>query len=186
MSTYPDVDDDDFYEKEYDTLQKLLPKGRILEIGCGAGRDAEHLIKLGYDYVGTDIADKLLEAAKKRVPQGQFLVSDIYSMNFKDKYDGFWCAAVLLHIPRQRLHEALAAIASQIKQGGIGFISTKEGVSDELEPLAYDTDSERLQVHYSKEVFEAALKTAGFKLVEYIYRPLSERSKWLCYFVKKT
>ena len=178
-------DDDDFYEKEYGTLKKLLPEGKILEIGCGAGRDADFLTKLGYGYLGTDIADKLLKAAKKRVPHAHFMVSDIYSMDFKEKFDGFWCAAVLLHIPRQRLHEALKAIAKQIKRGGIGFISTKEGTSDEMEPLKYDTDSSRLQVHYSKEAFDQALEAAGFKIVDYSYRPLNERAKWLCYFVEK-
>ena len=177
--------DDDFYVQEYQNFNKLLPVGKILEIGCGAGRDAQKLIAQGYEYVGTDVAEKLLESSRKRIPQAKFKRVDVYSLNFKEKFDGFWCAAVLLHIPRNRITEALSSISSQIKSGGVGFISTKQGTSNMLEALPYDASSKRLQVHYTKKEFDNALFVSGFEIVSYNFRPLSERSKWMCYFVRK-
>ncbi len=178
-------DDEDFYKEEYVKLVSLLKGGTMLEIGCGAGRDAVKLTNLGYTYTGTDVAEKLIEAAQNRLPDGKFVLTDIYSMDFDIKFDGIWCAAVMLHIPRSRLAEALSAMNAQLRNGGIGFISTKQGDSDKLEPLSYDTSNKRLQVHYSKEEFDTALKEAGFKVVDYSFRPLSERAKWMCYFIQK-
>jgi len=178
-------DDKDFYTKEYRIFKALLTQGSVLEIGCGTGRDALKLIELGYNYLGTDVAKDLLKSAQKRAPDASFQHIDIYSMDYSEKFDGFWCAAVVLHIPKNRLLEALLAMNKQIRLGGIGFISTKQGTSNTLEPLPYDSSSQRLQVHYSKEEFDVALSEAGFNIIEYTFRPLSERAKWMCYFVQK-
>ncbi len=178
-------DTDNFYDEEYKIFNKFLPNGKILEIGSGSGRDATRLLALGYSYVGIDPAKKLLQIARKREPNAEFLINDIYSMKFKHKFDGFWCTAVVLHIPRIRIVEALSLIAAQIKTNGIGFITTKQGTSDMLAPYSEGSKSQRLQVHYTKEEFDEALNKAGFKIIKYVFRPLSERSRWMCYFVRK-
>ena len=178
-------DDADFYTKEYRKYKALLPQGSVLEIGCGTGRDTLKLMQLGYTYLGTDVAKNLLKSAQKRAPGASFQNIDIYSMDYSEKFDGFWCAAVMLHIPKNRLIEALLAMNKQIRTGGIGFISTKQGTNNTLEALPYDSSSQRLQVHYSKEEFDNAIKDAGFKIIDYTFRPLSERAKWMCYFIQK-
>lgn len=54
----------DLWSDEFKTFSQLLPKGKILEIGCGGGRDARMLAKK-YEYLGTDISSGLLKEAKK-------------------------------------------------------------------------------------------------------------------------
>ena len=51
------------WRDEINQFHDLLPKGKILEVGCGGGRDAKELISLGYDYVGTDLSEGLLTEA---------------------------------------------------------------------------------------------------------------------------
>jgi SAM-dependent methyltransferase len=57
--------------QRYDRLLKVYaknPKGKILlDIGCGTGQLSEHFSSLGYDVIGTDISEEMLNiAASKR------------------------------------------------------------------------------------------------------------------------
>lgn len=175
---------EDFWIKELELFKKLLPRGRVLEIGCGGGRDTKHLLKLGYEYLGTDIAGNLLKEARKRNPSAKFAKVSIYDLKFNKPFDGFWCSAVLLHVPKSRIDEALTAINACLKPNAAGFISIKKGVGEELE-RRIDLDGDgRLFSYWQDEDFRKVLVENGFKVLLAGYRPMSERSKWLTYHVR--
>jgi SAM-dependent methyltransferase len=173
-----------FWHKEIRKLHALLPNGTLLEIGSGSGRDAKEFIALGYGYVGTDISSGLLDEARKNNPGADFREISLYDLNFTEKFDGFWCSAVLLHIPRQRIDEALQAIRKNIKQGGLGFISIKQGVGENMETDGHMQGSKRYFVYWQPEDFRVVLQTNGFEVIEASVRPLSERTRFLTYIVK--
>lgn len=173
-----------FWGSNFDAFHKLLPRGRVLEIGCGAGRDAQELISLGYDYVGTDISKGLLTRAQKNNPGAQFEEASLYDLDFKDPFDGFWCAAVLIHIPKKRIGEALQAIKGNIKTQAIGFIAIKEGFGERLEARPELNNAEFLFSYWQNDEFKKTLDSNGFEVVCEDYIPISERTKWLCYIVK--
>lgn len=170
-----------FWGEEFDRFYGLLPAGKLLEVGCGAGRDAKELIQHGYDYVGTDISTGLLELARKNNPQAHFEQMSLYDLDFNEKFDGFWCAAVLLHIPRGRIGQALRSIRGVIKPGGFGFIAVKEGDGEIMET----TDGmNRCFIYWHDEAFRQVLKDNNFKVLHYTYKPMSEHTKWLIYQVQ--
>src|SRR5579859_908314 len=72
-----------FWVEQLKKFNKLMPTGKILEIGAGSGRDAKELVSLGYDYVGTDISIKLLEAARKALPGQKFYKQSVYELSFQ-------------------------------------------------------------------------------------------------------
>lgn len=166
-----------FWKAEMDIFNKLLPSGNILEIGSGGGRDAKELIQLGYDYVGTDISTGLLEIAKKENPTLTFLQQSVYDLNFAEKFDGFWASAVLLHIPKPRVDEALGKIHNVVRKDGIGFISLKQGIGERI-------DDGRFFAYYAKEEFENILIKNKFETLEFRLNPMSDKTTFLCYFVK--
>ncbi len=95
-----------FLGKEADRLSKfreLLSSGRILEIGCGGGHDARWFVDNGYDYLGVDFYSGMLEQARGDNPGIRFDQTSVYDLDFDEPFDGFWCAAVLLHIPKNRV-----------------------------------------------------------------------------------
>ena len=49
-------------------LKELAPRGSVLEIGCGSGQDAEMLTQAGYDYLGTDAAQGMVNLASSKHP----------------------------------------------------------------------------------------------------------------------
>jgi SAM-dependent methyltransferase len=163
-----------------------LPSGKILEIGCGGGRDAAELIKLGFEYVGTDASAGMVRVARAAVSGGasfeQLSVYDLSRLGVL--FDGFWACAVLLHIPKIRIDEALSAITSVLKPGAVGMVSIKDGDGEDFEVRDKDgTHEERLFVYWKKADFETVLARNGLSVIKYDYRPVSARTNWHIFFV---
>lgn len=169
-----------FWSEEMTKLHQILPRGRILEIGAGSGRDARELTDLGYDYVGTDISKGLLAQARINNPGLTFMQKSVYELDYNKEFDGFWCAAVLLHIPRTRTQEALSNIRRAMKPSAVGFIAIKEGEGEGLEE---DEFGQRFFTYWRNDDFKDALSRSNFMVVSEGYRPMSERTKWLTYIV---
>jgi SAM-dependent methyltransferase len=169
-----------FWKEEMEIFRKLLPNGKILEIGSGGGRDAKELIALGYEYVGTDISTGLIEVAKKENLTATLLVQSVYDLDFLEgtQFDGFWASAVLLHIPKARIDTVLQRIRRFMRAGAVGFISLKQGEGERLE------EDKRFFVYYSEEEFRQVLQRNNFEVVETTTRPMSEKTTWLCFFVR--
>ena len=50
-----------FWVDEFETYQKLITGKRVIDIGCGAGRDAVVFTNAGFDYTGVDASEGLIE-----------------------------------------------------------------------------------------------------------------------------
>jgi len=168
----------DFWRKELNIFKELLPTGRVLEIGSGGGRDAKELIALGYDYTGTDISSRFLEIAKRENPTGSFFLQSVYDLSFPGiQFDGFWVAAVLLHIPKKNIDSALQKIRAVVKNGGIGFIAIKKGDGERME------SDKRFFAYYLEDEFAHILQKNNFEIIQMSVHPSSERTIWLWFFV---
>lgn len=168
---------------EFEIFKKYLPAGKILEIGVGGGRDAKRFAEAGYGYTGVDVSSGLLEEAQKNNPSLTFLIQDVYQLQFPFLFDGFWCAATLLHIPKRRIHEALQSIHQVVKPHGIGFICVKQGNGDMV--LDEDEYGKRYFSYYTQNEFSEILARNGFSILETSVLPVSPKTTWLNFFVKK-
>ncbi len=180
--------DDRFeYEVLVKKYQQLLAQGSVLEIGAGGGSDARLLTDAGYEYYGTDASAGMVAMARRSQPDLHFEQVSVYDLQRLPRtFDGFWACAVLLHVPRTRIDEALHAIGIVTKPGAIGFISMKDGTEDVFEQRQKRGRQEsRLFVYWTKDAFTAALDRNGFTVVEYEYSPQSERTKWHRFFVRR-
>lgn len=168
-----------FWGDEIDRFHELLPSGRLLEVGSGGGRDAMELIKLGYEYTGTDISEGLLEEARRFNPGASFLRQSVYNLDFSvNSFDGFWASAVLLHIPKYRIGEALESIHRVIEDNGIGFIAVKQGDGEKVEADG------RFFVYYTEAEFAERLQLSNFEIIESRINQMSNKTIWLVNFVK--
>lgn len=179
-SSHGGYEKESWWKDQMEIFHKYLPKGRVLEIGAGAGKDAESLINLGYDYVGTDASKELLKIAKERNPNAIFLNKSLQELDSTlSKFDGFWAAAVLLHIPKDEMVNALKCISLVLRDSGIGFITMKEGRGEEV-----DEKTGRHYSYFQKEEFEDLLNLGSFKVLEGGIID-KEGEKWLIFHVKK-
>ena len=115
---------------ELDYFLSLLPqKGKILELGCGAGRDSEAMLSRGFDVMPTDGTPELARLAEKRlgIPVGILLFEDL---DVQETYHGIWANACLLHLPRTALSGVLDRIFTALMPGGVFYASFKAGLGE--------------------------------------------------------
>jgi len=176
----------EFWRPEFNIFKKLLPKGKVIDIGCGSGRDALLFnADPKYDYAGIDLSEEMLEEAKRLVPDANFQRMNVYNLTFlNENFDGFWAATSLLHIPKPNIDSVLAEIHRIVRPDGIGFISLKEGEGESM--FGHDTGYERFFVLYSEEEFRRILVRNSFEvLASHVgSRPTTGDTQWITYMVR--
>jgi SAM-dependent methyltransferase len=107
-------------------LALLQPGACILELGCGAGRDAEAMLKAGFAVEATDGTPEIAEIASARLGR-PVRVMRFDQLDAENAFDAVWANASLLHIPRDELAFVLKLISRALKPGGIHFANFKAG-----------------------------------------------------------
>lgn len=174
-----------YWRVELDKFYNYLPSGKLLEVGSGGGRDAQEFIEKGYDYTGTDISKGLLAEARKNNPGVTFLELSLYELDFPvNTFDGFWACATLLHMPKERIDEALQSIRRVMKDGAIGAITLKKGEGERfVEGDHVGISYKRFFSFYEEDEFKEILKRNDFTVLE-SYETTHSNKLWLVFFVK--
>ena len=149
-------------------LDRLIPGARILELGCGCGRDAARMVERGFDVDATDGARAMVRKAKERFAiEARVLRFD--EVEADGAYDAVWAHASLLHLPRAALPDALFRIRRALKKGGVHFANYKLG--DSKHPVEGRDPLGRWTSLPSRVWLEERYREAGFCLLaSEIYR----------------
>ncbi|MFC1721032.1 class I SAM-dependent methyltransferase [Patescibacteria group bacterium] len=98
---------------------------KVVELGCGNGKDAEVILKYTNDYLGIDVSEGMIRLAKANLPQADFMVADIEEFEFPDKIDIIFSFASLLHFDKKSIIEILDRAHNSLDDNGIFYISVK-------------------------------------------------------------
>ena len=111
----------------YKEFLKLVPEGgKILDLGCGSGRDSMNFIKLGYEVTAVDGAKELAKKASVLLGK-EVIVSTFEELELKEKFHGIWACASLLHIKREDLKTVLNNLYNNLENNGVFYMSFKYG-----------------------------------------------------------
>ena len=111
----------------YKEFLKLVPEGgKILDLGCGSGRDSMNFMKLGYEVTAVDGAKELAKKASVLLGK-EVIVSTFEELELKEKFHGIWACASLLHIKKEDLKIVLNNLYNNLEDNGVFYMSFKYG-----------------------------------------------------------
>ena len=147
----------------------LPPKAKIIDIGCGSGRDAKLFTNMGASVLGIDFSSNLIDIAKRTAPLAEFQLMDIEMMDLPGaSFDGAWAACSLGHVSKKILPEVIQKVHSLLKEKGYFYLTLKKGTGETLEhDVRYTGDIKKFCAFYEEEELKNILQKAQFKILDF-------------------
>ena len=152
------------------------PPFKILDFGCGPGRDLKAFTALGHTAIGLEGSASFVAMARTdsgcEVWQQDFLRLDLPDEHF----DGVFANASLFHVPTAQLARVLSELSSTLRPGGVLFSSNPRGNNEE------GWNRGRYGVYHDLAAWRCWMTDAGFVELEHYYRPAGlprEQQPWL-------
>ena len=198
-STYNRIAEDWFKDHQEDTwwvsgtdkfISFLGPGDLVLDVGCGAGVKSKYLANKGLKVIGIDLSDKMIEIARKEVPDAKFLVADINEpLQMDEKFDGIFAQAVLLHISKKDIKTVIHNLINQLKPKGYFYIAVKglkKGQPEEeiIKENDYGYEYKRFFSLYTQEELVGYLTELGMAIV-YNEIVLTGDTEWIQVIAQK-
>jgi 2-polyprenyl-3-methyl-5-hydroxy-6-metoxy-1,4-benzoquinol methylase len=128
-------------------LKQVKPAGKILDAGCGSGRDTKYFLNKGYTVTAFDASNEMVRLSTELTGQ-KTLKMTFQEINSKEEFDGIWACASLLHISKAEIDDVLNKLIESLKPKGILFASFKYGPIETMK-------DDRLFNSYTEETLKA-------------------------------
>ena len=149
--------------------------GRILDAGCGSGRDSKVFMEAGYDVVSFDASEEMCKRASEYIGR-EVKNMRFEEMSFANEFDGIWACASLLHVAFEKLPEIVKKLHEALRTNGAVYASFKYGEGTKIR-------GDRVFSDFTEESIIPLFENAGFKIVSNVVgtdsRPGREDEKWV-------
>lgn len=140
-------------------------KNRVLDAGCGEGRNMTYFLNNGYDVYGIDsnpLAVKMLHMMHKTMPKDNFLEGKVEKLPWKDNFfDSIICSAVLHFAPdRDTFYTMVNELARVLNQHGVLFIRMASTIGLEK------TDDDTFSYLLTPEDIDRLINSSAFAKIE--------------------
>lgn len=167
-----EMDDKPFDRDCLDRLAREVGDlGPICDLGCGPGQIARYLHRKGVPTLGVDLSPRMIAEAQRLNPEIHFHQGDMLALpNADHSWGGIAAFYCIIHIPRERVVEALREMKRVLKPGGMLLLSFHIG--DEIKHLDEWWEKPVILdfVFFLPEEMERWLREAGYELEETLVR----------------
>ena len=170
------------FKKTQDKFLKVLPGKRVLDFGCGSGRDTKYFINAGFEVVAIDGSEELCKSASAYtgIQVKHMLFQDLDEM---ERYDGVWACSSILHLPKDELRIVFSKMSNALSSNGIIYTSFKYGNFEGERNGRFFTD-------FTLELFKDFISDVKDIAIEEYWitgdvRPGREDEKWLNLILRK-
>jgi ubiquinone/menaquinone biosynthesis C-methylase UbiE len=149
---------------------------KILDIGCGSGRDIKTMRQKGFLLTGIDISKKMLELSAVENPDSPLYFMDVTSMEFGEKsFDAIYCFFVLEHLTPKNFKLALQEIRRVLKPNGYFLLVQHDAeVEKDMPDLMTDGKKNLFRYMIPLNKLKTVLKDFGFNVLFTDSRRLSD------------
>src|SRR5262249_19105964 len=147
-------------------LALLPPGGRILDAGCGSGRDSLAFMARGYRVLAIDGSPPMITATSAAgVPSN---VLRLGGVGYHAEFGAVWGCASLLHFPRDRIRGVLEGLVRAICPGGWIYVSFRYGEGESVQ-------DGRLFTNYTEESLRGLITSVPTLSVVRIWQTTDRR-----------
>lgn len=156
------------YKEWLDLLSSKLKKGdAILDLGCGNGRAVKYFVDNGFQGIGIDISDKMLDLARKHIPKGKFLKREFSKLDFKpNSIDAVISFFALNHIPKSQFKDVMNSCKNILKKNGFLLLGMVKGNDEGFFKGFYDKDMSLYGAGYTKKEIVDILESTGYEVLK--------------------
>lgn len=145
-------------------LRRLPRRARVLDAGCGPGHHARFMARVGHEVTAVDLSEGMLRIARARVHGVRFARMDIQALSFPGgSFDGVWCAAAGMHIPREEILRLFRSFHDLVRPGGVVGVSLQVGRRSEI--VQFEGDGRFFEYYRDQEELAAVMEAAGLQVV---------------------
>ena len=156
---------------------------KVLELGCGNGRDARAILRHTDHYTGIDIAEKMITIARQKVPKGTFLVADVNDYDYTGPYDIVFAFALFRHLNMEEVTLLIKRVHAALRPGGVFYISTMYGNSYQNVPRSDDYGVREMYLYNPQIILKRC--PPSLKKVQEIYDTVDGK-EWFELALRKT
>ena len=172
----------DFTETQERFLTLMPPQGRILDFGCGSGRDTKFFLERGYRVDAVDGSEELCRIASDYtgIRVRQMLFQDLDAV---EQFDGIWACSSILHLKKEELRAVILKMITALKSTGYIYTSFKYGTFEGYRKQRYFTD-------FTEETIADLLQSFPQLAIRKLWisqdvRPDRDDEKWLNLLLQK-
>ncbi|MBI4389667.1 MAG: methyltransferase domain-containing protein [Nitrospinae bacterium] len=154
--------------RHLEQMARLVPRGKILEVGCAMGSFLQLAQKAGYDVTGIDLSEQACATARSAAPGGRIVKGYLENVPFeKNSFDAIFLSDLLEHVARPA--PFLQKAVDLLKPGGIVYIVTPN--PDHWSRRLFGGDwvhfKDEHLMFYPKKTFRWMEREYGLKLMAY-------------------
>jgi SAM-dependent methyltransferase len=154
-----------------DRFAKRVGRGLVGDFGCGPAQIASYLCGRGVNAFGLDFSAGMLVQARRLNPEMRFVQTSMLALGLKSEaLDGIAAFYSIIHIPRERVANALEEMRRVLKLGGLLLITFHLGSEDTHHDELFGRPVSLDVALFTTPEMTGYLRTAGLRVEEVLER----------------